>query len=144
MNKRLARSRTDVMLGGVCAGLANFLGIDPVIVRIFFILLVVFDGAGVLIYLLLWIVMPKEDAVDAPLNFSDRARDVGSEFGQAVSKPNPNAAVFIGAGLILAGIVVFLRSLGISWLNWLDGRITLPFLLLLAGGFLLYRAIKER
>jgi phage shock protein PspC (stress-responsive transcriptional regulator) len=144
MNKRLARSRTDVMLGGVCAGLANFLGIDPVIVRIFFVLLVIFDGAGILIYLLLWLVMPKEDATNDALNISDRARDIGTEFGQAVSKPNPNAAIFIGAGLILAGVVVFLRSLDISWMNWLDGRITLPFLLLLAGGFLLYRAIKER
>jgi phage shock protein PspC (stress-responsive transcriptional regulator) len=144
MNKRLARSRTDVMLGGVCAGLANFLGIDPVIVRIFFVLLVILDGAGILIYLLLWLVMPKEDATTDTLNISDRARDIGTEFGQAVSKPNPNAAIFIGVGLILAGVVVFLRSLDISWLHWLDGRITLPLLLLLAGGFLLYRAIKER
>ncbi len=144
MNKRLARSRTDVMLGGVCAGLANFLGIDPVIVRIFFVLLVIFDGAGILIYLLLWLVMPKEDATTDTLNISDRARDIGTEFGQAVSKPNPHAAIFIGAGLILAGVVVFLRSLDISWLSWLDGRVTLPLLLLLAGGFLLYRAIKER
>ncbi len=144
MNKRLVRSRTDVVLGGVCAGLANYLGIDPVLVRIFFILLVIFDGAGLLIYLVLWVVMPKADAPDEALKFSDRARDIGTEFGQAVSKPNPAGAIFIGAGLILAGVVAFLRTLDISWLNWLDGRLIWPFLLLFAGGFLLYRAIKER
>ncbi len=144
MNKRLLRSSTDVVLGGVCAGLGNYLGIDPVFVRVFFILMAVFSGIGGVIYLILWAVMPREDAPNANPDFSDRARQVGSEFGQAVSKPHPSAAIFIGAGLVLAGVTIFLRSLNISWLNWLDGRLAWPVLLILGGGFLVYRAIKER
>lgn len=144
MQRRLTRSRSDVVLGGVCAGLGNYLGIDSVIVRVFFILMAVFGGFGGVIYLILWVVMPAEDAPDASLEFSDRARQVGSEFGQAVSKPNPSIAVFIGIGLILAGSAIFLRTLNITWLDWLDGRLVWPVVLIVGGGFLLYRAIKER
>ena len=62
MNKRLTRSRTDVILGGVCSGLANYLGIDPVFVRIFFILVGVFGGFAVLLYLILWVVRGWPDS----------------------------------------------------------------------------------
>ena len=144
MNKRLTRSRTDVILGGVCSGLANYLGIDPVFVRIFFILVGVFGGFAVLLYLILWVIMPLEGAPDETRAFSDRAQQVGTEFGRAVSKPNPSAAIYIGVGLILAGIFAFLRSLNIEWLQWLDGRLVWPLILIIGGGFLLYHAFKER
>lgn len=144
MNKRLTRSRTDVILGGVCSGLANYLGIEPVFVRIFFILVGVFGGFAGLLYLILWVVMPQEDAVESGGTFSNRAQQVGTEFGRAVSKPNPAAAVYIGVGLILAGLFAFLRSLNIEWLQWLDGRLVWPLILIVGGGFLLYNAFKEK
>ncbi|MBP8858348.1 MAG: PspC domain-containing protein [Anaerolineaceae bacterium] len=144
MNKLLTRSRTDVILGGVCSGLANYLGIDPVFVRIFFILVGIFGGFAVLLYLILWVVMPQEGAVESSGAFSNRAQQVGTEFGRAVSKPNPAAAVYIGVGLILAGLFAFLRSLNIEWLQWLDGRLVWPLILIVGGGFLLYNAFKEK
>jgi len=144
MNKRLTRSRTDVILGGVCSGLANYLGIDPVFVRIFFILVGIFGGFAVLLYLILWVVMPQEGAGESSGAFSNRAQQEGTEFGRAVSKPNPAAAVYIGVGLILAGLFAFLRSLNIEWLQWLDGRLVWPLILIVGGGFLLYNAFKEK
>jgi len=60
MNKRLYRSRTDRMLGGVCAGLGAYFGVDPTLVRLVFALLFVFGGSGFLLYLILWIVLPEE------------------------------------------------------------------------------------
>lgn len=56
--KRLSRSNNK-MIGGVCAGIADYLGLDPTIVRIAWILTVFFAGFGILLYLILWIVMPK-------------------------------------------------------------------------------------
>lgn len=47
------------MLGGVCAGLGEYLGIDPTVVRILWVLMIFFAGFGVLFYLILWILMPK-------------------------------------------------------------------------------------
>ena len=57
--KKLTRSNNK-MIGGVCAGIADYLGLDPTIVRIAWILTVFFAGFGILLYLILWIVMPKE------------------------------------------------------------------------------------
>ena len=61
MNKKLQRSSTDCMLGGVCGGLANYFEFDPTLVRVAYVLLTVCTAfSGTLAYILLWIVMPKE------------------------------------------------------------------------------------
>ena len=59
MTNRLFRSN-DRMLGGVCAGIAEYLGWDPTLVRIAYIVLSIVSAAfpGILVYLILWIVMP--------------------------------------------------------------------------------------
>ncbi len=58
--KRLYRSRTDLMLGGVCGGLAKYLNVDPAIIRLVFVLLLFLGGGGFWIYLVLWIITPVE------------------------------------------------------------------------------------
>lgn len=58
--KRLYRSRTDVMLGGVCGGLAKYLNVDPAVIRLVFVLLLFLGGGGFWIYLVLWIITPLE------------------------------------------------------------------------------------
>ncbi|WP_421828881.1 PspC domain-containing protein [Larkinella sp.] len=59
--KQLHRIPSESMLGGVSAGLADYFGIDKVLVRIFFVLMVVIPNPvpTVLIYIVLWIIMPK-------------------------------------------------------------------------------------
>ncbi len=58
--KRLTRSN-DKMIAGVCAGIADYFGWDPTLVRVGYVLLSIFTVfAGVLAYLVLWLVMPKE------------------------------------------------------------------------------------
>ncbi len=58
--KRLTRSY-DKKLGGVCAGIAEFLDIDPTIVRLLWVIALFFAGTGLLAYLICWIVMPLPD-----------------------------------------------------------------------------------
>jgi len=59
--KRLYRSRSNRMFGGVCAGLGEFFGIDPTLVRLFFVLGTVFGmGSLFLVYILMLIVVPEE------------------------------------------------------------------------------------
>ncbi len=58
MEKKLYKSRTDRKLAGVCGGLAEYFGIDSLLVRIIFFGLAWFAGCGVLLYLLLWILLP--------------------------------------------------------------------------------------
>lgn len=57
---QLTRSRTDRMIGGVCGGLARYFGVDPSLIRLAFALAFVFGGSGLLLYLILWIVLPAE------------------------------------------------------------------------------------
>ena len=57
--KRLTRSNNK-MIWGVCAGLAEYLDIDPTIVRIVWVLMVLFAGFGILLYIILWLIMPKQ------------------------------------------------------------------------------------
>ena len=57
--KVLRRSSDDKMIAGVAGGIARYLGIDPVIVRVIFLVLL-FTGAGFLIYLIGWIAIPME------------------------------------------------------------------------------------
>ena len=58
MQRKLYRSQTDMKLSGVCGGLGEYLGLDPTVVRLMFILLTLLGGHGILIYLILWLVMP--------------------------------------------------------------------------------------
>lgn len=62
--QKLMRSRSDKMIGGVAGGIGHYLAIDPVIVRLGFVALV-FSGIGLLLYPLLWIIMPVEPDVPA-------------------------------------------------------------------------------
>ena len=59
--KRLYRLRDGRVVAGVCAGLAVYFAVDPTLVRLAFALLTVFGGAGILLYLCAWIVIPEED-----------------------------------------------------------------------------------
>src|SRR5690554_4027511 len=57
--KRLYRDTDEGMLGGVSSGLAHYLGIDPVIIRVLWIVLVLAGGSGILIYIIAWIAIPE-------------------------------------------------------------------------------------
>ena len=58
----LLRSRSNRMIAGVCGGIANWLGWDPTIVRVLYVFLSICSAAfpGILVYVILWIVMPQE------------------------------------------------------------------------------------
>jgi len=75
--KRLMRDADDKKLGGVCAGLAAYFGVeDPLIIRIAFIVAVVFGGFGVLPYIILWAVMPVAHTAGDKLAMRGEAIDV--------------------------------------------------------------------
>lgn len=146
---RLYRSRTNAMLGGVAGGLGEYLNIDPTFVRLFFVLLALGSGIGVLLYLLLWIILPREDQLRSqegapfrPGEFANRAGQMGREFGEAVSRPNPATVKWIGGGLILAGIFFLLENLNLPWLSWFQRELLWPLLLIVAGAALLLRAVR--
>lgn len=60
--KRLYKSRKNKMIGGVCGGLAEYFNMDPTIVRVIAAILCLLKGLGILVYLIMCIVMPYDDA----------------------------------------------------------------------------------
>ena len=58
--KRLVRSMRDKKIAGVCAGFADYFGVDVTLMRIIWLLAALFGGTGFVAYLIAWIAMPKE------------------------------------------------------------------------------------
>ena len=67
-NKRLYKSSTDKKLDGVCAGIAEYLEVDPTVIRLAWVILSLAGGSGLLAYIICAIVMPKkpDNIIDAP------------------------------------------------------------------------------
>jgi phage shock protein PspC (stress-responsive transcriptional regulator) len=63
MGRKLARSRNDRMVAGVCGGIAEYFGWTPWMVRFVYVLVSILSAAfpGIVIYLLLWLLVPKQD-----------------------------------------------------------------------------------
>src|SRR4249919_1601326 len=98
---RLRRSRTDRKLAGVAGGLGRHLDIDPVILRVAFVVLVFFGGAGLILYGALWLLVPEEGQDRAAVSLDERSRSI--------------ALIIAG---VIAALVLFGDSLGHFWFPW--------------------------
>ena len=56
--RKLYRSQSQRMLAGVCGGLAEYFNIDATVMRVLFLILAVFGGSGIVLYVVMWIVVP--------------------------------------------------------------------------------------
>jgi phage shock protein C len=151
MQTKLYRSKTDSMIAGVCGGLGRYLGIDPTLVRLFFVLLALGSGVGVFVYLLLWILVPREGVETTDVNqtvrdganeMAERARTMGEDLRRGFSGSDMRSGAIIGAALILMGVFFLMRTLDIAWLRWLDFDLLWPALLVVAGVVLLWRRAR--
>ncbi len=145
MNKRLNRSRKEKMIGGVCGGLAGYFDIDPVIVRILFVLAVFMGGSGILAYIICWIIIPEEPmAVASPASPPQSApatqttssdQPQGSPSGQ---ESNHRGSMTAGVVLIAIGGLFLLHNL-LPALHFVH---MWPILLILLGVAILSRTTR--
>lgn len=70
-NKKLYRSESDRILGGVCGGIAEVYDLDPSLVRLATLLIILTTGVGLLLYLAAWIIVPDESQVKNHKNVKD-------------------------------------------------------------------------
>ncbi|HEY5879464.1 MAG TPA: PspC domain-containing protein [Nakamurella sp.] len=94
--RRLLRSRTDRVFGGVCGGLGRYLNVDPVLLRIAAVALALSGGAGVIAYIVAWIVIPEDTGEEPP--------------GPQAPAHRHGIAVAVGAGLIALGALLMMRD----------------------------------
>lgn len=109
MNKRLYRSRTDSMIAGVCGGLAEYFNVDTILVRIAAVVLALTaHGAGLLAYLIFWIIVPQKPLGEVVVETGDSLTvAVEGEKGKTERK---NGILFVGAGLIVLGALFLLDN----------------------------------
>jgi phage shock protein C len=118
---RLYRSATDKVIAGVCGGLAQYFSIDPALVRLAFVVFALTGGAGVLLYIVLWIAVPVGQGTPA-VALGDRGHEV------------------LATVLIATGALWLLANFGaFTFINW---RFAWPLVLIAAGAALLLRRMR--
>src|SRR3954454_23053682 len=73
---RLRRSRADRKVAGVAGGLGRHLDIDPLVLRVAFVVLVFFGGAGLILYGACWLLVPEDGSHKAAINLDERTRSI--------------------------------------------------------------------
>jgi phage shock protein C len=81
MKKKLYRSKKDKMIAGVCGGIAEYFDVDPTLIRLLTVLFVLLGGAGVVAYIIAWIIIPKN-----PGQVSDDKLDKREESKKKIKK----------------------------------------------------------
>lgn len=128
MSRRLTRDTRHGMLGGVAAGLGDYLGVDPVLVRVGFVLLTLVHGLGVLCYLACWFLTPRREAVPAA-----QAPLAGAGVEAAVADP-ASAQLAVGSLLVLGGALLLADNLDwLRWPHWMRLETLWPLLLVALG-----------
>lgn len=112
-HKRLYRSNSKKVVAGICGGLGDYFAVDPVWFRIGFVVLTIGGGSGILIYLLMWLIVPPE-----PEGYAAPATDGGSIGGAAIA----------GVVVMIVGAIA-LANTAAPWL----GQYVWPIVLLIGG-----------
>jgi signal transduction histidine kinase len=115
----MRRDRAAGWLGGVCAGIARRYGIDPALVRLAFVVATAAGGFGIILYALLWLVLPTGE--------TQRRRRLPTGRGAI--------EVALGTGLLLMSALLAFRGLGI----WFSDAVAWPLVLIASGGALIWR-----
>ncbi|MFC2108841.1 PspC domain-containing protein [Candidatus Bipolaricaulota bacterium] len=154
MAKKMYRSTTDSMLGGVCGGLGAYFEFDPNLIRLIFVVVAIVPGIGIPAYLALWLLVPEESKTEETSlgeriregadEIAERARTLGSELQDKSGSSVPATSLALGLVLVVVGIGFLLRNLGLTWLNWVARIWVWPSLLILVGLVFLWRWIRSR
>jgi phage shock protein PspC (stress-responsive transcriptional regulator) len=136
------RSQSNRVFAGVCGGVATYLGVDAIFVRLAFLLLTFASGIGILLYLILMILMPSENnGSDQPSSevIQNNLERLGGDVSSGVGKmrQHPQGPTIAAGLLILLGIYFLLENVG--WLYWLNGNWFWPLAIISLGLYLLIK-----
>jgi phage shock protein C len=106
----LRRSSQDRVIAGVCGGLGHYLGVEPIMLRIVFVVLTIAGGSGVILYALCWLVIPAERP--------------GEQLGPTRSLPGATGRILAGTALIALGSILLLDEIW-PWFDRVIGPVTL-------------------
>lgn len=148
--KRLLRDSKNKMVAGVASGIANYFEVDPNIIRLLFIVLAVFGGSGILIYFLLWLLLPKDtskttEEKDVMRENVQQMKDAVREFAKEIKKEThgdthekkEKSQKSLGIVLVVIGLLFLLTNLGL--LDMYVIKKLWPVLLIFLGILVVYQ-----
>jgi phage shock protein PspC (stress-responsive transcriptional regulator) len=133
MQKRLVRTPDKAMIGGVCAGIAEYFDVDPTWIRLLAVLLIFASGFGLVAYIVAWIVIPR-----GPLAHPAEATPLPANAAPARLPERRGAGFLPGVILILVGMAFLFDNL----FFWFDWDYVWPLFLVGAGVVFIYFAVK--
>jgi phage shock protein C len=95
--RQVRRSRSERLIAGVCGGIGRYLGVDPVLLRIAFIVLALANGVGLIAYVVAWVAIPEERPGQPPATVAEPRRETGR--------------LVLGGSLVVLGLVLLLDRL---------------------------------
>ncbi len=150
-DRKLTRSTTDRILAGVCGGIGRYFEIDPVVIRMVFVLSALFGGIGIFIYIVLALIIPSDTEV-SDRNVVNEVKKNAEEFGQSIkssanrfreevkSTDTYHRRNWFGVALVILGILLILSNFGLFQIfNF--GRLW-PLILVILGFLILFREKK--
>ena len=170
MPKRLVRDTRHGIIGGVAAGIGQYLDVDPVLVRLAFVLLFFANGFGLLAYLICWVVIPRGEAsapavsppateaaeqgfqavkdagarvADEVLLAADSVRTAAGNVRAAAPEPARAQAV-VGAVLVVGGVLLLADNFGwLRWPYWFNVETLWPLLIVALGVGLIVKSRRR-
>lgn len=153
-NKRLYRSAKSKVFGGVAGGIADYFEIDPIIIRLLFVVIAFAGGGGVIVYLILWIALPLEPIMPFNMNMgsgepfssdnpgepssADYNTGASNPFNIPVKPENRNGLI---GGIVLISLgLIFLANRFIPNIDFGD---LWPLVLVVLGGVLIATSLAE-
>lgn len=146
MVKKLYRSSSDKMVAGVCGGLGEYFGVDSTLIRILFVALLIFGGGGLLIYIIMWIIVPVKKNIEpqqyesnSEINSQYESKEKSSNYEYVeveTQKSQGKNSTLIGIIIIVVGILILLDNfnLTIGFSNlW-------PIILIILGIYLILKS----
>lgn len=138
MTKRLYRSRTEKMIAGVAGGIAQYLDIDPVFIRIAFVTLIFFHGAGIIIYFISALIIPKEEIFGGPAPTEESEDKVKSMMVEK-EKRKANREKIFGGILVVIGAIFLADNLFMN-ISFED---IFPVVLIGLGFWMIFNTFKK-
>ena len=135
---KLYRSEKNRIIAGVAGGLGDFFNVDTTLIRFIFILITIFGGGGILLYIILWLIMPNESSISVISKESigknadeikKRAQDFAKDL--RLNSTRANSRKLFGLIIIILGIVFLFDNLG--FLKFFNLAKLWPLLLVVIG-----------
>lgn len=139
MKAELYRSKNNRILGGVCGGIGEYFEIDPVIIRIIFVILATLGGLGIVIYLILWILVPDKNGRSVAENIAEEIKNEDSNYEYARDVSQSKKA--FGLILVVFGVYLcakrLLPDLALDQYLW-------PVIIMMVGLFIVLKSARNK